>query len=94
MISNTKLTRNLAKLMLVAVLFSLTSCSSKTVFFWNWKDVIGLSILGLAIVVIAFLFLLQWIDDKIKLWKRKRSKKIATNVRRLNEVAFKNSQNF
>ena len=61
--------------LLVAVLFSLTSCSSKTVFFWNWKDVIGLSILGLAIVVIAFLFLLQWIDDKIKLWKRKRSKK-------------------
>ena len=75
MISNTKLTRNLAKLMLVAVLFSLTSCNSKTVFFWNWKDVIGLSILGLAIVVIAFLFLIQWIDDKIKLWKRKRSKK-------------------
>ena len=75
MISNTKLTRNLAKLMLVAVLFSLTSCSSKTVFFWNWKDVIGLSILGLVLVVIAFLFLLQWIDDKIKLWKRKRSKK-------------------
>lgn len=29
MISNTKLTRNLAKLMLVAVLFSLTSCSEE-----------------------------------------------------------------
>ena len=64
---------NLLYTMLCLVL--LTSCNSKTVFFWNWKDVIGLSILGLVIVVIAFLFLLQWIDDKIKLWKRKRSKK-------------------
>ena len=66
-------TSNLLYTMLCLVL--LTSCNSKTVFFWNWKDVIGLSILGLVIVVIAFLFLLQWIDDKIKLWKRKRSKK-------------------
>lgn len=64
---------NLLYTMLCLVL--LTSCNSKTVLFWNWKDVIGLSILGLAIVVISFLFLLQWIDDKIKLWKRKRSKK-------------------
>jgi hypothetical protein len=75
MISNTKLYRNSAKLLLCLVFFTLTSCNDKTVFFWNWKDVIGLSILGLAIVVIAFLFLLQWIEDKIKFWKRKRSNK-------------------
>ncbi len=73
--SNTKLSRNCLKMQLCFVLLTITSCDTKTVFFWNWKDVIGLSILGLAIVVIAFLFLLQWIDDKIKFQKRKHSKK-------------------
>jgi hypothetical protein len=75
MFKNTKLTRNLAKWLLCLVLLITTSCNTKTVFFWNWKDVIGLSFLGLIIVVITLLFVVQWIDDKIKLWKRKRSKK-------------------
>jgi len=75
MILNTRLSRNCLKSPLWIVLLTMTSCNTKTVFFWNWKDVIGLSFLGLIIVIVALLFIAQWIDDKIKLWKRKRSKK-------------------
>jgi hypothetical protein len=70
-----KSSSNLVKMLLVIVLLSQISCDSKTVFFWNWKDVIGLAFLGVIVFVTAMLFLAQWCDDKIKLWKRNRSKK-------------------
>ena len=53
------------------LLFS--SCSGQIVV-WNMKDIIGLSILGLIIVVFAILFLIAWVQDKINAWKRKRKK--------------------
>ena len=56
---------------LCLVIFS--SCSGHMIV-WNMKDIIGLSILGLAIVVIAILFLIAWVQDKINAWKRKRKK--------------------
>jgi small-conductance mechanosensitive channel len=57
--------------MLCLVLFS--SCSGHIVV-WNMKDIIGISILGLIIVVVAILFLIAWVQDKINAWKRKRKK--------------------
>jgi len=57
--------------MLCLVLFS--SCSGQIVV-WNMKDIIGLSILGLIIVVFAILFLIAWVQDTINAWKRKRKK--------------------
>ena len=51
----------------------LSSCSGQIVF-WNMKDIIGLSILGLIIVVFVILLLIAWIQNKIKAWKRKRKK--------------------
>ena len=76
MFTNKNLFSNACKLVLCAVLiFTIQSCGTKTVFFWNWKDVIGLSIIVLIFSIIAILFIIQWIDDKIKLWKRNRYKK-------------------
>lgn len=49
------------------VLFS--SCSGQIVV-WNMKDIIGLSILGLILIVGAILFLIAWVQDKINAWKQ------------------------
>jgi hypothetical protein len=45
--------------MLLLVFF--TSCSSDTTMFWNWKDVIGLSILGILILAFGVIMLIEWI---------------------------------
>lgn len=58
-----------AYVLLCLVLFS--SCSGQIVV-WNMTDIIGLSISGLIIVVVAILFLIVWVQDKINAWKRKR----------------------
>ena len=55
--------------MLILVVF--ISCNSNTTMFWNWKDVIGLSILGLIIIVSAVIMLIEWIKNE---WKRFRKK--------------------
>jgi len=55
--------------LLCLVLFS--SCSGQIVV-WNMKDIIGLIILGLTMVVVAIILLIVWIQDKINAWKRKR----------------------
>lgn len=60
-----------AYVLLCLVLFS--SCSGQIVVL-NMKDIIGLSILGFIIVVVAILFLIAWVQDKINAWKRKRKK--------------------
>ena len=60
-----------AYVLLCLVLFS--SCSGQIVV-WNMKDIIGLSLLGLIIVVVSILFLIAWVQDKINVWKRKRKK--------------------
>ena len=60
-----------AYVLLCLVLFS--SCSGQIVV-WNMKDIIGLSILGLLIIVIAILFLVAWVQNKINAWKRKRKR--------------------
>ena len=61
-----------AYVLLCLVLFS--SCSGQIVV-WNMTDIIGLSISGLIIVVVAILFLIVWVQGKINAWKRKRKKK-------------------
>ena len=38
------------------------------------KDVIGLSILGVIIIVVGVMFLYAWLVDSINAWKRKRKK--------------------
>ena len=60
-----------AYVLLCLVLFS--SCSGQIVV-WNMTDIIGLGISGLIIVVVAILFLIVWVQDKINAWKRKRKK--------------------
>ena len=48
-----------------------TSCSNNTTMFWNWKDVIGLSILGLLLLIGLLLILVEWIKDS---WRKLRKK--------------------
>jgi len=60
-----------AYVLLCLVLFS--SCSGQIVV-WNMKDVIGLIIFGVIILVIGVMFLYAWIVDSINAWKRKRKK--------------------
>jgi Ca2+/Na+ antiporter len=60
-----------AYVLLCLVLFS--SCSGHIVV-WNMKDIIGLSLLGLIIVVVSVLFIIAWAQDKINAWKQKRKK--------------------
>jgi hypothetical protein len=54
-----------AYMLLCLVLFS--SCSGQIVV-WNMKDIIGLIIFGVIILIAVF----AWIIDTIKTWKRKR----------------------
>ena len=56
-------------IMLLLVFF--TSCSNETTMFWNWKDVIGLSIFGILILAFGVIMLVEWI--KIK-WRKFRKK--------------------
>ena len=63
------LTRYALYTLLCLVFF--TSCSSDTTMFWNWKDVIGLSILGILILAFGVIMLIEWI--KIK-WRKFRKK--------------------
>lgn len=60
-----------AYVLLCLVLFS--SCSGQIVV-WNMKDIIGLIIFGLIILVAGVMFLYTWIVDGINAWKRKRKK--------------------
>lgn len=73
-ISINRLTPAFAYVLLCLVLFS--SCSGQIVV-WNMKDIIGLSILGLIIVVVAILFIIALVQDRINAWKRKRKKNLA-----------------
>jgi uncharacterized membrane protein len=60
-----------AYVLLCLVLFS--SCSGQIVV-WNMKDIIGLIIIGIIILVVGAMFLYAWIVDSINAWKRKRKK--------------------
>lgn len=55
------------------LLVFLTSCSNdtNTTMFWNWKDVIGLSILGLLLLIGLLLVLVEWIKYSWKKWRKK-----------------------
>lgn len=55
------------------LLVFLTSCSTdtNTTMFWNWKDVIGLSILGLILLIGLLLVLVEWVKDSWKKWRKK-----------------------
>lgn len=62
-----------AILLLAAVLLS--SCGGKdTIYVWNMKDIIGLWVFGIIVVVLALVFAYAWIADKINEWKRKRKR--------------------
>lgn len=53
----------------------LSSCSGKnTIYVWNMKDIIGMWVFGIIVVVVALVFTYAWIADKINEWKNKRSK--------------------
>ena len=52
----------------------LSSCSGHIIV-WNAKDIIGLILLGLGIIIIGTLFLVAWVRDMINDWKRKRINK-------------------
>ena len=58
---------------LLLLLVFLTSCSTdtNTTMFWNWKDVIGLSILGLILLIGLLLVLVEWVKDSWKKWRKK-----------------------
>jgi uncharacterized integral membrane protein len=55
------------------LLVFLTSCSTdtNTTMFWNWKDVIGLSIVGLMLLTGLLLVLVEWLKDSWKKWRKK-----------------------
>ena len=55
----------------IFLLMFFTSCSNDTTMFLNWKDVIGLSILGILILAFCVIYLIEWI--KIK-WRKFRKK--------------------
>jgi preprotein translocase subunit SecF len=65
--------RHFAYVMLCLVLLS--SCSGHIVV-WNIKDIIGLIIFGILILILGSMFIYAWIVDSINEWKRKRKKKL------------------
>jgi cellulose synthase/poly-beta-1,6-N-acetylglucosamine synthase-like glycosyltransferase len=76
MIKNTlvSITDKGVKFMLLIILLAMTSCGTETVFYWNMRDVIGLSIFGFAVAVYFVLIIVEWFTNKLKLWKRKETK--------------------
>jgi hypothetical protein len=56
MIKNTpvSITDKGVKFMLLIILLAMTSCGTETVFYWNMRDVIGLSISVLLLLFICF----------------------------------------
>lgn len=69
----TTVSRTCVSALLVAVLLS--SCGGKdTIYVWNMKDIIGLWIFGIIVVILALVFAYAWIADKINDWKRKRKR--------------------
>jgi len=56
------------------LLLILVGCANdkNTIFVWNMKDVIGLTILGAFFTMLILVFVYSWICDKIDSWKRKR----------------------
>jgi uncharacterized membrane protein len=61
----------LAAILLLAAVLS--GCGGKdTIYVWNMKDIIGLWVFGILVVVIALIFLYAWVADKIDSRKRKR----------------------
>ena len=61
-----------ANLLLAAVFLS--GCGKDTIYVWNMKDIIGLWIFGIIVVILALVFAYAWIADKINEWKRKRKR--------------------
>jgi hypothetical protein len=51
--------------MLLIILLAMTSCGTETVFYWNMRDVIGLSIFGFVVAVYFVLIIVEWFTNKI-----------------------------
>lgn len=63
----------LAAILLLAAVLS--GCGSKdNIYVWNMKDIIGIWIFGIIVVILALVFAYAWISDKINSWKRKRKR--------------------
>lgn len=76
----TTVSRTCVSALLAAVLLS--SCGGKdTIYVWNMKDIIGLWIFGIIVVILALVFAYAWIADKINEWKRKRKRKRSQHSR-------------
>lgn len=53
----------------------LSGCGGKdTIYVWNMKDIMGLWVFGIIVVVLALVFAYAWVSDKIDSWKRKRKR--------------------
>lgn len=65
--------------LIVAIILSLFLCSCasryENVFVWTLRDVVGLAILALALLVIGIIFLRAWILDSINARKRRRKQR-------------------
>lgn len=62
------------KLITILYLLLLTSCDSHIVV-WTIKDIIGVSFFVIAVVVVAILLMISWIQDVIYYWSRKNKNK-------------------
>jgi hypothetical protein len=80
MIKNTlvSITDKGVKFMLLIILLAMTSCGTETVFYWNMRDVIGLSI-RFCCCCLFVLIIVEWFTNKLKLWKRKETKQYKPN---------------
>lgn len=54
----------------------LMSCHSDSIVVWSGKDLIGLGLLALILLVVGVAFLVAWIQDGINKRKRKKTTKI------------------
>ena len=54
------------------IILLLSSCHTKSVFVWTFSDIVGLALLGIAVLTIIILFLRAAVLDFINSRKRKK----------------------